>query len=126
MHNKPERNSNPIEFNLDKKAKTKQAKAIKKLNKTELMDRFADGDIDVKTFCELMDVNDQKIKGKKKIPGGDKSQLMIKPVKDFFKTQKTNKSEEKNLEVHAVSQFCEPNGEAIPYITLNELLADLD
>ena len=52
------------------------------------MDKFADGDIDTKTFLEYMDKKDQQNKGKKKAPAIDKSLISLKPVKDFFKSTK--------------------------------------
>jgi len=60
------------------------------LNKTELLDKFVDGDLPLQQFCDLYDA--QQLKGKKKLPAAIASSANLKPIREFFKGNKSKAS----------------------------------
>ena len=110
----------PIEVQQITRTYTKQVKPINRLNKTELMNRFVDGDIPLQTYCDMMDKKQSKFK--RKPSQMNMSSATMKPVRNFFKPSKTREALRSSLveivgpKVHEDTQF----------LTLNDLLADLD
>lgn len=85
----------PIEVQLITRSYTKQVKPINRLNKTELMNRFVDGDIPLQTYCDMMDK--KQLKFKKKPSQINLSSATMKPVRDFFKPSKSRQVLESSI-----------------------------